>query len=319
MNSTWKGLVLALLWAVALAELDSRLDRHWEMWKTKYEKKYLNKVEEVNRRALWEKNLLHINIHNLEASLGQHTYTLAMNHMGDLTKDEAMQIYANLRIPKDLKRRSSPLKALTADLPESVDWREQGWVTPVKNQGMGGSSGAFSVVGVMEGHYFNTSGKLVNLSEQQLIDCAGGYMDKAFQYIIDYGLEDEAHYPCEGKGDVCRYNPEYRIANCSQFSYVEKGSEAALQEAVATVGPISVQVYAEPIIFYSSGIFSSEDCDGSIDHAVLAVGYGQDGGEDFWLVKNSWGTEWGDKGYIRFARNQGNMCGIASYATYCAK
>lgn len=325
MNSAWTCLVLGLV-SAAVARPDFRLDQHWEMWKAKYEKNYMNTEEEVYRRTVWEKNLLKINTHNLEASLGRHTYTLAMNRMGDLTKEEARQIYLNLKIPKDLKRTSVPLKARAADLPDSMDWKQKGWVTPVKDQGMCGSCWAFSVAGVMEGHLYNTSGQLVNLSEQQLVDCAGeygnlgcrgGYMDKAFQYVIAYGLEDEDHYPYEAKDDVCRYNPAYRRATCSEFRYVEK-NEAELKAAVATVGPISVGVFAEPLMFYSSGIFSSDDCSGPVDHAVLAVGYGQDGG-DFWLVKNSWGVAWGEAGYFRLARNQGNMCSIASFATYCAE
>uniref|UniRef100_A0A8C6SJN5 Uncharacterized protein n=1 Tax=Neogobius melanostomus TaxID=47308 RepID=A0A8C6SJN5_9GOBI len=327
MNSTWKGLVvLAVLCTVALAELDSRLDRHWQMWKAKYQKKYQNKVEEVSRRALWEKNLLYINTHNLEASMGSHTYTMAMNHMGDLTKEEAIQRYATLRIPKDLKRTSSPLKATTADLPQTVDWRKKGYVTEVKDQGECGSCWAFSVVGAMEGHLFNTTGKLINLSPQNLVDCArdygnygcqGGYMDKAFDYVVANGLESEADYPYKGQDRECRYDPAKRVANCSKYNFVDRGSEAALKEAVATVGPISVGIDADPILSYSSGIFSDTDCTGSVNHAVLAVGYGTDGGQDYWLVKNSWGTGWGEDGYIRIARNKGDMCGIATYATYC--
>lgn len=238
-----------------------------------------------------------------------------------------MQKYATLRISRNLQRTSSPLKATGADLADSVDWRTKGYVTAVKDQGACGSCWAFSVVEAMEGHLFNVTGKLVDLDPQQLVDCAGefgnegcggGFMDRAFEYIIKYGLEAEKDYPYTGRDDACHYNPALVIANCSRFSYVDK-TEDALKEAVATVGPISVGIDADSIFFYSSGIFYDPNCGDWTDHAVLAVGYGTEAGEDYWLVKNSWGTGWGEDGYIRMARNKDDMCGIATFATYCAQ
>ncbi|KAJ0066477.1 hypothetical protein NL108_013649 [Boleophthalmus pectinirostris] len=331
MHSTWKGLLvggwlLALYSTVALAQLDSSLDSHWEMWKMKHQKNYQNKVEEVHRRTVWEKNLMQINIHNLEESMGLHTYTMEMNHMSDLTKEEAKQMYATLRIPKDLKRTTSVLKP-PADLPPSLDWRTKGYVTAVKDQGSCGSCWAFSVAAAMEGHLYRSTGKLMDLSPQQMVDCAttygnfgcgGGYMEKAFQYVVDHGLESESSYPYEGRDDTCRYNAASRVANCSGYSFVERGNEYALQVALARIGPISVGIDADLIFYYHSGIFSDPTCiEGRVDHAVLLVGYGTDNGVDYWLVKNSWGTGWGENGYIRIARNKGDMCGIATYATYC--
>uniref|UniRef100_A0A3B3ZQY6 Uncharacterized protein n=1 Tax=Periophthalmus magnuspinnatus TaxID=409849 RepID=A0A3B3ZQY6_9GOBI len=323
--------LLVLFCTVALAKLDSSLDRHWDLWKTKYQRKYQNEVEELNRRAVWEKKLLYINRHNLEASMGLHSYTMEMNHIGDLTKEEAQQRYTTLRIPKDFKRKPSAFKAPSAGVPSSVDWRKDGYVTSVKNQGSCGSCWAFSVAGAMEGHLYRTTGKLVDLSPQNMVDCAGGkyqnmgcnggYMHKAFEYVIDHGLEPEAKYPYEGRvstqDDNCRYNAEYRVANCSSYSFVEERNEKALMEAVATIGPIAVGIDGDLIFFYSSGIFSDPACIERVDHGVLLVGYGTDNGVDYWLVKNSWGPEWGENGFIRIARNRGDMCGIATYATYC--
>ncbi|XP_072316115.1 cathepsin K-like [Eucyclogobius newberryi] len=328
MKSTRTGVVgvwlLALLCVTVWAEFDSRLDQHWELWKKTHQKTYQNEVEEMGRRALWEKNLMQINIHNLEASLGLHTYTMGMNHLGDLTKEEALQKYATLRIPKDFKRTASTFKAKAALVPDSVDWRKHGYVTGVKDQRACGSCWAFSVVGSMEGHLFRTTGKLVDLSPQNLVDCSkenygcgGGYMTKAFEYVIEHGLESESSYPYEAADGPCRYNSEYVVANCSGYSLVFEQTEEALQEAVANIGPISVGINANPLLYYSSGIFSDPSCDAAIDHGVVAVGYGTDGDTDFWLVKNSWGIGWGEDGYIRIARNQGNMCGIALMATFC--
>ncbi|KAK7886940.1 hypothetical protein WMY93_026561 [Mugilogobius chulae] len=253
------GCLLVLLSSLALAQLDARLDRHWNLWKEKYQKMY-NEVEEVTRRQVWEKNLMLVNIHNLEESMGLHTYTMAMNHMGDLTKEEAVQMYANLRIPKDFKRPNSTFKAKNAVVPDSLDWREKGYVTNVKNQGSCGSCWAFSVAGAMEGHI---SGK-------------------------------------QGIWMLC----------------VER-SEDSLKQAVATIGPISVGIHADSLFLYSSGIYNDPACQAVVDHGVLVVGYGSEGGQDYWLVKNSWGVGWGENGYIRIARNAGDMCEIATYATYC--
>ncbi|KAK7880623.1 hypothetical protein WMY93_032733 [Mugilogobius chulae] len=316
MYSAWKGLLVVLLSTLALAQLDTGLDRHWDLWKEKYQIMYTNEVEEVDRRQVWEKNLMLINTHNLEASMGLHTYTKAMNHMGDLTKEEAVQMYANLRIHKDFKRPNSTFKAKSADVPDSLDWRQHGYVTNVKKQGKCGSCWAFSVVGAMEGHLFKETGNLVSLSPQQLVDCStenmgcnGGWMHKAFKYVIDKGLESEADYPYTAQ-------------------LVEEGSEEALKQAVATIGPIAVGIHADTLLDYSSGKkdfygafihvnFNDPSCQARPDHGVLVVGYGTEGTQDYWLVKNSWGEEWGENGYIRIARNAGDMCEIATYATYC--
>ncbi|KAK7886938.1 hypothetical protein WMY93_026559 [Mugilogobius chulae] len=306
-------LLVVLLSTLALAQLDTGLDRHWDLWKEKYQIMYTNEVEEVDRRQVWEKNLMLINTHNLEASMGLHTYTKAMNHMGDL-------MYANLRIHKDFKRPNSTFKAKSADVPDSLDWRQHGYVTNVKKQGKCGSCWAFSVVGAMEGHLFNETGNLVSLSPQQLVDCStenmgcnGGWMHKAFKYVIDKGLESEADYPYTAQGGSCAFESDKVVAHCSGFSFVEEGSEEALKQAVATIGPIAVGIHADTLLDYSSGIFNDPSCQARPDHGVLVVGYGTEGTQDYWLL----GRRMGENGYIRIARNAGDMCEIATYATYC--
>ncbi|KAK7880626.1 hypothetical protein WMY93_032736 [Mugilogobius chulae] len=222
-----------------------------------------NEVEEMGRRALWEEKLLYINTHNLEASLGLHTYTVAMNHLGDLSDEEVSQMYGTLRVPSDLEME--PYAEFPEDVaaPASVDWRKSGRVTTVKNQGQCGSCWAFSADG------------------------------------------------------VCNYKPAYRAANCSTY-YGVKPTEDQLKQAVAAYGPISVAVRSslKGFLYYKSGIFSDPACRGQVDHGVLVVGYGTEGASDYWIVKNSWGTGWGEKGYIRIARNKSNMCSIASYGMF---
>lgn len=182
----------------------------------------------------------------------------------------------------------------------------------------------------MEGQHYRRTGKLVSLSEQNLIDCSakygnngceGGLMDNAFRYIKDnHGLDTEKSYPYEAEDDKCRYNPKNSGATDRGYTDIESGSENHLKAAVATVGPISVAIDAshESFQFYSEGVYDEPQCDSqALDHGVLAVGYGTtEDGVDYWLVKNSWGATWGDKGYILMSRNKDNQCGIATQASY---
>ncbi|RUS84659.1 hypothetical protein EGW08_007579 [Elysia chlorotica] len=214
--------------------------------------------------------------------------------------------------------------------PTEVDWRTKGYVTKVKNQLQCGSCWAFSTTGSLEGQNFKKTGNLTSLSEQQLVDCSakfgnkgckGGLMDNAFKYIKENnGLDTEQSYPYTAKtGRTCKFNPSAVGATDTGFVDVKRGSEEALQQALAEIGPISVAMDAGHMSFqhYRTGIYTERECSSvRLDHGVLAVGYGSEGGKDYWIVKNSWGTIWGDEGYFKIARNDHNMCGLATSASY---
>lgn len=215
-------------------------------------------------------------------------------------------------------------------LPDAVDWRANGYVTPVKDQGQCGSCWAFSAVGSMEGQHARTTGNLTSLSEEQIVDCdtqcygcGGGWMDKAFEYVIgNDGDDTEGSYPytagTSGAGGTCNFNSSDIGAKFVNYTDIPKGDCAALLHAVATVGPVSVAVNANGIMNYQTGIYSDDQCDPTaLDHGVLVVGYGQTTeGKKFWIVKNSWNTNWGQDGYIYWDRDIDDMCGICQVASY---
>jgi len=259
-----------------------------------------------------------------------------MNQFGDMTVREFSKTMNGFkRNYGDSLSRSNAATFLepmnvVLDVPETVNWTDKGLVTPVKNQGHCGSCWSFSATGALEGQHYRKTGKLVSLSEQNLVDCStdegnqgcnGGLMDQAFDYIkINKGIDTEASYPYEGKDGRCRFKRPAVGADDTGFVDVTPGNETALMIAVATIGPVSVAIDAghESFQFYSGGVYFEPQCSSeSLDHGVLAVGYGTDPvGGDYWLVKNSWGPTWGDNGYIKMARNKQNHCGIATSASY---
>ncbi|PIK46477.1 cathepsin L2 cysteine protease [Apostichopus japonicus] len=323
----------ACLFVLAIAApFDMALDDDWEMYKRVHDKAYDSAGEETYRRGVWEKNLDIIKRHNLEESLGVHTYTLGMNKYGDLTTDEFVSTMNGYRAEWGTSKKNVVYTNVNVkDLPDTVDWRPKGYVTGVKDQKQCGSCWAFSTTGSLEGQMFNKTGMLVSLSEQNLVDCSrkegnmgcqGGLMDDAFQYVIDNGgLDTEDCYPYKAVQGTCMYKSSCNSADVVKFNDIPTGNEMALQQAVATVGPVSVAIDAALSSFhmYHSGIYDDSMCRSDrqhLDHGVLAVGYGTMDGKDYWLVKNSWGMSWGDQGYIMMSRNKNNQCGIATAASY---
>ncbi|XP_061520284.1 cathepsin S-like isoform X1 [Phycodurus eques] len=323
----FRSLLFAIVWGLAEADISPALDGHWELWKQAHKKVYSHQVEESGRRRIWEKNLRMINVHNLETTLGLHTYELAMNHLGDLTDEEVSGMLAGTVVLSDLERIQLNFN-WERSTPQSLDWRKADLVTEVKMQGSCGSCWAFSAVGALEGQLKKRTGKLTSLSPQNLVDCSldfgnhgchGGFMTNAFRYVVkNGGIDSDRAYPYRAKRGKCEYKPQDRAANCSGYSFVPKGDEDSLKIALANVGPISVAIDAShsKFHFYRHGVYEDLACTQKVNHGVLAVGYGTEEGSDYWLVKNSWGVKFGDQGYIKMARNRLNQCGIARHACF---
>ncbi|XP_060653849.1 procathepsin L-like [Drosophila nasuta] len=310
---------------------DEVLDAEFELFKVEHEKSYDNEYEEQLRLQIFRDNKKLIDRHNKRYSAGEKTYKMGVNKFTDLTSKEFKRLMLTSLNTNHSQEGFDYIYNPSAkdSLPKSIDWRSSGAVNPIKDQGRCGSCWAFSAVGSLESHYFIQKGKSVSLSEQNLVDCSRGYPYNnngcsgglpinALNYVKDNGgIDTESSYPYEGRNDYCHFKRNNIGAEVSAVVKVESGNEEALVSAVANKGPISVGVDASLFHLYEGGVFNEPLCTQQLNHGVVVIGYGTDPDEgDYWLVRNSWGENWGEKGYIRMARNRNNQCGIALYPVY---
>jgi len=317
-------IIAALFLSSVLALTEKEYQSSFTTFLHKYKKSY-HHDEFQYRYETYKKNLDFVNAFDPAA----HTYTVAMNEMGDMSNEEYRRVFLGLKLkapidPEDLVKVYSPLPEA---LPTSWDWNAKGACTPIKNQQQCGSCWSFSTTGSSEGCNFIAHGKLTSLSEQNIMDCSnswgnagcdGGLMTEAMNYIIaNKGVDTEQSYPYTAEDGNCHFSRTNVGGSLTGMANVTSGDENDLQTKVYA-GPTSVAIDASQssFQFYSSGVYSDPNCSSTqLDHGVLAVGWGTDGSKPYWIVKNSWGTGWGQSGWFWLARNAKNMCGIATMAT----
>uniref|UniRef100_A0A8D2B1X4 Cathepsin H n=1 Tax=Sciurus vulgaris TaxID=55149 RepID=A0A8D2B1X4_SCIVU len=291
----WAALLGAPARAAAALSVNSLETFHFKSWMVQHQKKYSSE-EYHHRLQTFVSNWRKINAHNN----GNHTFKMALNQFSDMSFAEIKHKYLWSE-PQNCSATKSNYLRGTGPYPTSMDWRKKGnFVSPVKNQ-----------------------------AEQQLVDCAqnfnnhgcqGGLPSQAFEYILyNKGIMGEDTYPYLGKDSNCKFQPEKAIAFVKDVANITLNDEEAMVEAVALYNPVSFAFeVTEDFMLYKSGVYSSASCHKTpdkVNHAVLAVGYGEENGIPYWIVKNSWGSQWGNNGYFLIERGK-NMCGLAACASY---
>jgi len=291
----------------------------YNQWKLNY-KINVGAAEDNYRFGVFSNNYAKITQHN--RLLGR-SYNLGLNPFTHLTQEEFAATHLGLKMPKNLNRTVTTLPV--GNLKATADWR--GKMNTVKNQGQCGSCWAFSAVGALEGVHSVKKGQLYNLAEQELVDCSGSYgnmgcngglMDYAFQYVIDNkGLATQNDYPYTAADGDCNSGVA-RIAPITGFTDVTVNSAAALKAAIAQQ-PVSVAIEADTFTFqgYTSGVINDDSCGTNLDHGVVAVGYDDAANPPYYIVRNSWGTSWGDAGHVKIGIQDGaGICGIQMAASF---
>mmetsp|Transcript_3522 Transcript_3522/g.9169 ORF Transcript_3522/g.9169 Transcript_3522/m.9169 type:complete len:368 (-) Transcript_3522:82-1185(-) len=308
---------------------EAHVMKEYEAFVAKYgPRDYANDAAELEKRlGIFAENLDVIESRNADPDT---TFFLEVNEFADMSWEEFQQ--SRLFEPQaDCSATGKPehMRALRShEHPHSQDWREKGVVSPVKNQGHCGSCWTFSTTGALEASYAMEFGSMLSLSEQQLVDCAqhfdnagcsGGLPSHAFEYIrYNGGIDTEIAYPYEAKnGTHCHFKPEAAAVFVHDVVNITEGDEKMLKNAVGVVKPVSVAFeVVSDFRFYKNGTYTSKECRKSpstVNHAVLAVGYHHD---HYWIIKNSWGKEWGMEGYFQMGPIGENMCGVATCSSY---
>nr|AWM30700.1 cathepsin H [Rachycentron canadum] len=317
-------LVFALVSAASAFHLSGQEEFHFKSWMAQHNKMYSMK-EYYNRLQIFAQNKRMIDKHNE----GNHSFTMRLNQFSDMTFSEFRKSFLWSE-PQNCSATRGNYLSSNGPRPDSIDWRKKGnYVTDVKNQLSCGSCWTFSTTGCLESVTAIATGRLVPLSEQQLVDCAqdfnnhgcnGGLPSQAFEYIMyNKGLMTELDYPYTATEGICKYQSQMASAYVKDVVNITAYDEMEMVDAVATHNPVSFAFEVTPdFMHYHQGVYTSTKCHNTTDkvnHAVLAVGYGEDNGTPYWIVKNSWSSSWGIDGYFLIERGK-NMCGLAACSSF---
>lgn len=317
---------LVLATVILAASAAHFLDEEWNVWKSNYEKKYVNSKEEAIRRQIWEETWQKVQKHNSLAEKGLKNYTLAVNMFADMRVQELipMKTCNAKRIQSKTDTKPTSTSNYTCDSKKKnedlVDWRTSGCVSPVKNSGLFCQAWwAFGMVGVLESRYCIKQKRLFKFSEQQLIDCndgndgcCSGTFESNFKYVSENGIMVSKKYGYIAGQSECHYDPKKAVTVKVSKYYTLLG-EDSIANAVTEDGPVAVTMGVSPeFLLYNGGVFDGQ-CSQGLTLGMTIVGLGSACGTDYWLLKNNWGKLWGESGYVRVKRNE-NQCGIANNA-----
>lgn len=314
-----KAITLLLYIVASVSATTTKLYDDFVDYMITYDKQY-SYDEFMYRYDVFAENVQRIQEHNNN----NHNWKMEINAWTDRTWDEFAESRIGLNLPSNVFESESFAYIFDESdykqIPDYLDWRERGVVNPVKNQGRCGSCWAFSGVSAIESAHALKYNQLYNLSEQQLVDCStadngcnGGLMDDVFEYATRRALCTAEEYPYNAHDGTCK--PCKGVVRVQKFVDITSRNEQDILKALLKQ-PLSVAIEADQrgFQFYTSGVFDGE-CGTNLDHGVVLVGYGKENGLDYWLIRNSWGDDWGDEGYIKIRRGT-NQCGIALQASY---
>ncbi len=293
-----------------------RAPQYFDTFRSKYNKVYRTEEEKDYRYKIFKTNLELINVKNRQNDSAVYN----INKFADLTKNEVIAKFTGLGAAPSLKNFCKPV---VVDGPsdyfqDTFDWRQYNKITPIKDQGFCGSCWAFSTIASLESQYAIKYNEQIDLSEQQLVDCdkvdmgcAGGLLHTAFEEMMDMGgVELESDYSYTSVQSTCRLDVGkfvVHVADCYRYIL---NSEDKIKDLLHEMGPIALAVDAVDLTDYYGGIIDLCKNYG-LNHAVLLVGYGIENNIPFWIIKNSWGTDWGENGYVRVRRDV-NACGMVN-------
>jgi hypothetical protein len=322
-------IILALLATTTLAYepgTEAHIFGQFQTFQQRYSKNYPTIEETIARFEIFRMNYEKIYLTNkhLEND-ADFDFEYGITQFFDMTPEEFAKTHLtlNLSLFKNIEEKSNKVElTYETPAPENFDWREKGVVSNVKDQGICGSCWAFSAIGNIESQYAIKKGKILEFSEQQLVDCDkvdqgcnGGLMEDAYKYLETSGVMTEADYAYHGLAGRCNFDTTKVQAKVTGYQYAAKNEEE-IKQALFENGPFAIAINATPLQYYLGGILNpwfKWICNPkALNHGVLLVGYGVENNKEYWIVKNSWGRAWGEKGYFRIIRGK-NACGVSEY------